>query len=486
MRLRRSFYYSFGRTGGQLAIQFAANVALARLLSPSEMGIYAVALAAVAMLGALREFGVGAYLVKEADLTADKLRTVFAFSLIVGWGLAGALFLGRDALAAFYGEPQLSPILSVLALTFILLPFGQPAIAVLRREHRHGDLALIALAGGFGGAAISIGLAYLGFGPISMAYGALAGGILTTGLALRAKPEHLRLRPSLKEWRGVMGFGSLVSVSAIVVQLGTQAPSLVLGWLMGFADVGLFMRASALARLFWAQSVHGSNWVTGSALGAQHRSGADMSSLTLRVTDNLCVIGWPILAFLVLKAEAIVLLLYGHTWLPAAALLPPLCVAIAIQMLMSQAGPVYEGTGAMALYLRNQLAVQLAAVAFLVIGAQISLEAVAWLRVPSALVMVLVHLTVFRRYMGVGLGPLLVAVRRAGLLAALFALALWAVIRIEPSGTVPAPIILSVEIVIAAVLHLGLIYVLRHPLRSEISLLLGRIVPRPPVTRRTG
>ena len=245
MTLRRSFYLSFGRFGGGMVIQFVTSIVLARLLAPAEIGVFVVALAVIMTLGALRDFGIPRYLLKEREITEAKLATVFGVSLLFGWSLAVALYLGRHAAARFYGSPELADILAVLAVTFLLLPIGQPALAMLRREQRHDQLAVNALSAALGGGATSITFAVQGFGPISMAYGELVATVLISAHALRVEPAHLRLRPSLSEWRGVMGFGAVATAGAIVVQLGLNAPALLIGRLMGFAETGLLQRAIA-------------------------------------------------------------------------------------------------------------------------------------------------------------------------------------------------------------------------------------------------
>ncbi len=178
MTLRRSFYLSFGRFGGATVIRFVTGIVLARLLTPAEIGVFVVALAVIMTLGALRDFGIPRYLIKEREITEAKLATVFGVSLLFGWSLAVALYLGRHAAARFYGTPELADILAVLAVTFLLLPIGQPALAMLRREQRYGQLTVNALSAALGGAATSITFAVLGFGPISMAYGALVAAAL--------------------------------------------------------------------------------------------------------------------------------------------------------------------------------------------------------------------------------------------------------------------------------------------------------------------
>src|SRR3546814_4930345 len=68
LTIRTSFAWAFSEQTLQQLVQLAAAVIIARLLTPEEMGIFALAYAASAVLTALRSFGVGNYLIREPDL----------------------------------------------------------------------------------------------------------------------------------------------------------------------------------------------------------------------------------------------------------------------------------------------------------------------------------------------------------------------------------------------------------------------------------
>jgi O-antigen/teichoic acid export membrane protein len=477
MSLRRAFYLSFGRTGGQLFVQFLTNIALARLLAPAEIGVFAVALAFITLLNALRDFGVSRYLIKEKELSEAKLRTVFGLALLVGWGLAAAIFLGRSGVAAFYGEARLGPVLALLALAFLILPFGQPAMALLRRDERHAELAFVTLAASLAGALVSVGLAAAGFGPRAMACGHVTATLLTALLALRARPDHLRLRPGLAEWRAVTGFGVVASAGVIAVQLGLQTPALVIGRLLGFAELGFFQRANGLTSMVNGLIGTATNWVTGAALGTRSRAGAELAPLALAATSGIALVAWPLLLFMALRAEPLVVFLYGAAWAPAAALMVPLALAWAMTAIAGQALALCEGTGAAGLLLRNELLALAVAVLCLVVGARWGIEGAAWSRVPAALALLLIRMTALRRLAGIGTFALALALVRPAAVAAGFGLTLLALARIAPRD-LPAALLLPAEAALMAAVFLALVLLVRHPLGAEILGLARRLLRR--------
>lgn len=466
--LRTSLLISLGRTGGMFAIQMASSIIIARLLLPNEIGVFSVAMAVTAVLHALRDFGAGRYLIKEEHLTRDKLRTVFGMLLLIGWGIAAALWFGRESIAAFYEEPALAGILGLMCFTFLMLPFGQPALTLLRREQRYARVAVITLVAAGLSAATSIWFAYQGHGPYALAYGALVNGGVTVVMALGSRPEHILMTPSFKEWRAVFAFGSLASAGTIVVHLGMQAPELVMGSALGFTAVGLYSRGLGLAMMVETFFVAALTWIAGSELAALRRAGDTMRALCLKITDYGLVIGWPALIFMALKAEDILFVLYGETWLPATPLVQALCVARIAQLLVAQAPALYEATGAVGLQLRNALILQAFSVVLVIAGAAVSVEMVALLRIPLAAAAVVVHLVAFRRFAGVGAFDLLRTVWRSAAVAAGFAAVLYGLQLVEPEGRDIAYIRLFAEAAVMGVVFLVLVFALRHPIRDEL------------------
>ncbi len=475
MSIKRGVAISFGKTGAAFLISFASNIVLARLLLPSEIGIFSTALAVLAILHAVRDFGLGRYLLKEPILTDDKIRTVFGVAILISWSLGAIIFLFRDQAAVFYRERQIAEILGWLSVNFLFLPFGQPALALMRRERRYGRLSVIAVLSSIAGAVVSITGALLGSGPLALAYGAMANTGTTVALCLASRPDHLLMLPSLKEWRSVLQFGSVGSGTTLINQFGAQAPELLLGRLLGFSAVGLYSRAlgiSAIIQRVFAQAVA---WVMGPELAAVFRSGKAPVASVLLVTDFLTAVGWPALVFLAFKAHAIILLLYGENWLPAAALVPALCAYQAIRLVTSQSGALYEGSGDVKLQMRNALILQFVSIALLVIGSMHSLLAVAWLRALHGVIELIVQTSVYRRHVDIGLRALLATCRRSLVVTGGVAAVLAAMIALEQYYGGGGPGVLALEAAIVAVTYLALLHVVGHPLAEQMRITARRV-----------
>ncbi len=78
--VRRSLAFALAENQLIFAFQFAMAVIVARLLTPNEIGVYSIAVITLSLAHEVRDFGVLAYLIKEPDLSAAKIRAASALS----------------------------------------------------------------------------------------------------------------------------------------------------------------------------------------------------------------------------------------------------------------------------------------------------------------------------------------------------------------------------------------------------------------------
>lgn len=90
---------------GSFLITFFSSLILARLLTPSEIGVYSVGAAAVGIISTFRDFGITNYLIQERNLTDTKIRTALLIISIISLALAFFVFILSGFMADYYDEP---------------------------------------------------------------------------------------------------------------------------------------------------------------------------------------------------------------------------------------------------------------------------------------------------------------------------------------------------------------------------------------------
>lgn len=423
--IRKGLLLTVASNGTGVVMQMVVIMILSRLLTPTEVGVYSVAAVLSGIAGTLRDFGLSEYLIQEKELTDEKIRAAITANILVAWSISVVLFFAAGPVASFYGVPGVGDVLRVLALGFLLTPFGAVAFACLRREMKFSATYWATLISGLGGGAVAIVLAYRGFGYMSLAWSSLANTVLMVAVSIAFRPAHLPIRPGLKGLGKVMHFGAHMSSIYILAYVGRGAPDLIIGRLVDMYSVGLFSRASGAMEMINRFLLRGIHPVMLPYYSAQHRRGGGLKEGYLKGVALLTGVTWPAIAILGLMAYSAIRLLYGEQWLPAVPLMQILCAAFAIEVVFLTVSETLIAAGAVTATSRLQFLSQAIRIAAIIAGASFGLLAAAISVFASALISAVLAADAVKRLIGVGWGDMIATCRTSlgpTLLAALPAL----------------------------------------------------------------
>ncbi len=224
-----------------------AQVVLAWFLSDRDFGVYFIALSLSVLAAALRDGGVRQILIQDYASYERMLGPVFWLGGVMNVAAAVLLSAMAPLAARVYGEPQITPILLIIAVS---IPLGTPAALLSVRLHtelRFRELAWIsawsALAR-FGG---SIALAALGLGPMSLVLPLPLIAVIEWAMLVRMNRDRLWSRACEPRLWGAL-FGR-----AKWVMLGTFATGV---WNMGnYFLVGLIVPAAVVGVYAWSNQL---------------------------------------------------------------------------------------------------------------------------------------------------------------------------------------------------------------------------------------
>jgi O-antigen/teichoic acid export membrane protein len=481
--LRRSFVFSFIDRYGTQIITFISTLILARLFTPEEFGIYAVAVSVVVLIDVVRDFGISNYVVQERDVTQDTVRAVFTVSMALSMLCAAILVVAATPVAAFYNSPVIARIMPLLAADFLLNPFGMPSVSLMRRDMAFDRLALINLSYAMAIFLFTVSLALLGFGVISFAWAALLSGLVRVAVSIACRPCLWAYQPSFSGWRSVARFGGYSSATAFVNVLHGSLPQIILGRILGFASVGLFGRATNLCQLPDRLFTNALTPVLLSSFASQLRTKGSLKADYLQALTNVTALQWPALVWLALLADPIVRLLLGPQWVAAIPLVRIMSLASLCMFPAFMTYPVLIAAGAVRDALISSLISIPPSILLTFLAAFHGLYAVAAMQFVIYPLQVSVALFFVRRHVRFTWDEFLASLARSGVVAVCASTpvaltVLLAGVRFDQ----PLSVLALSSVGAAAGWLLGLI-VTRHPLLAEvrwIAVSAGRHVLRPP------
>jgi len=330
--VRRSLAYTFAEGYLAIALQLVGTFFIARLLTPAETGVWAVAAVFTAIASTFRDFGVSEYLIQEKSLTDAKIRASLTANIIVSWLMATLLLGASSSIADFYKEPGVARIMHVQACNFILIPFGAVTFAYFRRELNYQPFFWASLLSNVTTFVVALACAWAGLGYMSLAWSSLSGVVVSVLVAAIARPKELPRMPGLAGLRAVLHFGKHATGIYFFGQIGKSAPELIIGRVLGMAPVAFFSRAYGLGELFQRTILRAALPVCLPYFAKEARSGEDTCDGYLRAVGYLTAIGWPFFVFAAAMAYPAIRILYGLQWIPSVELARVLCMVAAVEV----------------------------------------------------------------------------------------------------------------------------------------------------------
>jgi PST family polysaccharide transporter len=232
---------------GQL-VSFGQTVILARLLTPTDVGIFTAGTVLTILLTDVAGGGLQGALVQRRGDLADADETVFRVTLLVG----AAASLGCLAVAPVIGiifDSRTAGLVAAASSGLLLLhALTNVPEAVLQREFSVKRRLIVGPAIAVSYAAVAIVLAALGWGVWSMVVGSYASYITWVGsLWMLTSWRPGRGHASFALWRELARYGFPLALAMIGYRARTAVESLVVGRFLSTAALGFFRYGQRMA-----------------------------------------------------------------------------------------------------------------------------------------------------------------------------------------------------------------------------------------------
>lgn len=475
--MRKALAWMSLAQGSFFVLQFAGSVVLARLLTPYEMGVYAIAMALVGLLAILQATGMQSFVVREPDISADTLATAFTVNAGIGLALATAIAGASVLGGALLSEPGVRHVLLLLAVLPLLGVAEFLPAARMEREGRFPVIAMVGMARHMVATGVTVAMAFAGYSYLSMAYGAIAGALVRLVGFHLVGWRFVSLRLRLTEWRRVLQHGSHMLAISGVNALSGRVSEIALGQLAGLGALGLYSRAATLNNLLW-ENIH---VVIGRVLlvdfAQRKQQGLSLRDTYLKAVEMLTALLWPAFAGLAVLAGPFIRIVYGEKWLGAAAPLAMLATAAIVLVSITQTWEVFVASRETGRQARLEVVRTGFGLVLFVGGALFSLTAAAAARIGEALFSLIIYRPHLDRMTDTHLGDFMgIYARSAALtLAAVGPAALLMASNGWSSATPTLHVVAAVLIGLMA--WGGAVIVLRHPLRGEFARLATKMRP---------
>ena len=311
---------------------------LARLLSPKDFGTVGMVTAFTGILFILRDFGLSSATVQRLTVTEEQTSVLFWINLAIGAALGLILLGAAPAVAAFYREPDLFWVTSVLAVVFLFNAAGVQHSALLQRQMRFTTLALISVVASTAGAGTAIGMAKAGCGYWALvAMSVIAPLIATIGFWLTSGWIPGRPR-NVTQISSLMQFGGSLTLTSILVYIGYNAEKVLIGRVWGADAIGIYGRAYQIVSIPTENLNSAVGQVAFSALSRLQNDPGRFRNYFLKGFSLVLGLTLPLTITCALFADDLVFVILGPNWSEVVVLVRLLAPTIAIFAIINPLG----------------------------------------------------------------------------------------------------------------------------------------------------
>jgi PST family polysaccharide transporter len=244
---RGAVWQGLALVGGKVIV-LMTTIVLARLLTPEQYGLVAAALVLMIYVESVADAGVAQALVYLPP-SGVAARSALLVSVVLGGSLALSTFLAAPWIAGLFQLPDVAPLVQVLAIAVLATSLGAVPEALLRRDLLFRRLAVAPILRALVTGALSLGLAFAGYGAFSLAAGTAAGSVAyaaTCWWLVRKDAPWQIWRVATDAIRANLKFGVPVAGSNFLARLIFDIDYLIIGVLLGAQALGYYTLAFRL------------------------------------------------------------------------------------------------------------------------------------------------------------------------------------------------------------------------------------------------
>lgn len=218
-------------------------IIIARLLDPSQVGLFGLVMLSVSFFESVSDFGLSLYLVQTAKLETTVINAIWTVSIIRGLILSILLFLVAYPLSVFFNVADNISLFLIASTIPFIKSFVNPSVAkfqknlLFQKEFTYRSLIIVI--------EVVSSIIFVLFlkSPIALVYSLIFSGVIEVILSLlfiRPIPHFVIEKEKIRE---IINFGKWISMIGTTNFFANQLDSILVGRFIGADGLGIYQMA---------------------------------------------------------------------------------------------------------------------------------------------------------------------------------------------------------------------------------------------------
>ena len=312
----RGGLWVFGLRALSRGLGFIRTVVLARLLSPSDFGLFGIALLAISILETFSQTGMQAALIRKKSDIESYLDTAWTISVIRGVILFLILFISAPVIAVFFNSPQAITVIRVIAISTLISGFKNIGLLFFEKELEFKKLFVYELSGALVDVIMALVLAFLLQNVWALVWAGLAANFVRLFMSYFIQSYRPRFTFDKEKFRELFGFGRWVLGSSMLVFLVNQGDDIFVGKILGVSALGFYQMAYLISNLPATEITNVISQITFPTYSKIQNDFQKLKKAYLEIFKTTMFISFPIAGGIFVLGSDFTVLFLGDRWMP--------------------------------------------------------------------------------------------------------------------------------------------------------------------------
>lgn len=363
-----------------LIVGILVSMVLARILSPNEYGVVAIATVLIHFLQMFCTMGIGPAIIQRNDLDKNDLNSIFTFSLMIGLFLALLFFCGSWPISVFYDNKLLIPICQILSIQVFFAAANMVPNALMNKNKRFKDIARRTLLLQISSGIFSIIAALKGAGVYALLISPI---ICAIGIFLwnrRFYKLSVDFHCSLKPMKKIFSYSIYQFLFEFFNYFSRNLDKLIIGKYIGTSPLGIYEKSYRLMQMPLNNVTSVIHPVLQPVMSSFQNDLQEMARKYNKIIAFVATISFPVAVTLYYCGDEVIHIFYGGKWDAAIPVFKILSLSIPTQMILSTSGGIWQSANATKYMFWTGMCNTLLTISCFIIGAYLynTIEAIAW------------------------------------------------------------------------------------------------------------
>lgn len=328
----RGALFQISSGGIQTFIRIGASMILARILAPSDFGLFGMALLLSELVLRIGALGMGVGIIAKRNVTENELSTAFWTMASIRVVLFSFTFFFAPFLSSFFNEARLIPVIQAVSFTFLFQILGIIGNTLLKKRLLFYQIFIINITSSIfeSGFAIFLVLIYVkNYWALVIAM--VASRFLNNFMVFifsKWKPTFTFNKDSFVF---LFRYGINSLGSSLTEYFNSNVDYLIIGKILGPKILGYYEFAYRIPFLIENRISYPLREIMFPTLAVLNDSDEKLAAGSIKGIKYIALICFPCLGGMAVVADLMVRVLWGEQWLPIVVPLQILCFAAAIK-----------------------------------------------------------------------------------------------------------------------------------------------------------